>query len=81
MNTNASNQPYILADDPCITCYAEDCLHRRKIGKPETPKAEYTAMWPAPYICDVGGHSICDNHMMLALIAGWKPRKKEEIFV
>lgn len=75
------SQPYIGADDPCITCYAEDCLYRRKAAMPEQTKSEYAVIFPAPYICDVGGHSICDNHWPYAMIAGWNPRKKEEVFV
>lgn len=70
----------ILASEPCVTCYAEDCLARRKCGKNELSKRDYAADHPAPYICDVGGHSVCEGHMMLAVIAGWKPRRKDELF-
>lgn len=73
-------KPYIASDDPCLTCYAEDCIHRRKTGQQERSKKEYAAIFPAPYICDAGGHSICESHWHLAVIAGWNPRKKDEVF-
>jgi hypothetical protein len=66
--------------EPCLTCYAEDCLNRRAVGLPNRTKEEYAAINPAPYVCDTGGYSICESHFWPAMIAGWEPRRKDTLF-
>jgi len=65
--------------EPCLTCYAEDCLHRKSIGEEEMSSEEFASIFPAPYICNIAGYSICEGHAPYALIAGWKPRLKTDI--
>lgn len=71
------NMPY--GKEPCLTCYAEDCLHRRKYGQKERTPEEHARMFAAPYICDVGGHSVCEGHWPFAMAAGWNPRLKTSL--
>lgn len=65
--------------DPCLTCYAEDSIHRRKEGLPYRSAQDYAKIFHAPYICDTGGYSICENHLPYAMVAGWNPRRKTDI--
>lgn len=80
MRSEPDTRTGILASEPCLTCYAEDCNHRRKIGKEPMPKDEFAALFPAPYICDTGGYSICEGHWPYAMVAGWNPRRKDEVY-